>query len=161
MKNIRLSSTVAITAAFVLAGCATYGPQPAPDVTTYETYPSYQPPPRGYDQAYGYGVVDRIEVIRKGGGSNVVGTVIGGIVGGLIGHQIGSGGGNTAATIIGATGGAVAGHEIQRSSRGPNETFRVTVRMDNGAYQIVTQDHITDLRTGDRVRVEGNRVFRV
>lgn len=160
MKTNRLSSTAAIAAAIVLAGCATHGPQQPADVSTYETYPSYQPPPRRYDQGYAYGVVDRIEVVRKGGSSNIAGTVIGGIVGGLIGHQIGSGGGNTAATIVGAAGGAVAGHEIQRRSRGPNETFRVTVRMDNGDYQVVTQDNISDLRTGDRVRVEGNRVYR-
>ncbi len=45
-------------------------------------------------------------------------------------------------------------------SRGANETFRVTVRLDNGAYQAVTQEDITDLRTGDRVRIEGDRVYR-
>jgi len=91
---------------------------------------------------------------------NVAGTVIGGIVGGLIGHQIGGGTGQTAATIAGAVGGAVAGNQIEKRSRAANETFRVTVRLDNGGYQTVTQDNITDLRTGDRVRVDGNRVYR-
>ena len=32
--------------------------------------------------------------------------------------------------------------------------------MDNGAYQTVTEDNITELRTGDRVRVDGKRIDR-
>jgi outer membrane lipoprotein SlyB len=153
----------AIAAAIAVAGCASYGTQPPADVTTYDTRPSYeyQSQRRTQNQLHAYGVVDRIEVINKGAASNAAGTVIGGIVGGLIGHQIGSGSGNTAATILGAAGGAVAGHEIQRRSRGPNETFRVTVRLDSGDFYVVTQDNISDLRPGDRVRLEGNRIYRV
>lgn len=145
MKNIRFISMAIIAAAVLLSGCADYGsPQ-------YESQ-SYASP--------GTGVVDRIEVVNKGDSSNIAGTVIGGIVGGLIGHQIGGGSGQTAATIIGAAGGAVAGHEVQRRSRGANETFRVTVRMDNGAYQSIVQDNITDLRSGDKVRVQDGRIYR-
>ncbi|OGA41355.1 MAG: hypothetical protein A3G24_06315 [Betaproteobacteria bacterium RIFCSPLOWO2_12_FULL_62_13] len=151
MRNIHLIRTVTIATALVLAGCA--GPEPQRNPP--QAYSS--PPPARYS----VGFVDRIEVIQKGGGGNVAGTVIGGIVGGLIGHQVGGGRGQTAATILGAAGGAVAGHEIERRSRGANETFRVTVRLDNGAYQTVTQDDIIDLRTGDRVRVEGGRVYRL
>ena len=86
--------------------------------------------------------------------------MIGGLVGGVIGHQIGHGRGQTAATIAGAAGGAVAGHEIEKHSRDADEAFRVTVRLDTGAYQSVTQADIADLRSGDRVRVEGGRVYR-
>jgi len=153
MKNIPLISTVAIATAFS-AGYAVSQPQP------------YRVPPQGYEAAappasYRVGVVDKIEVIRRGDGGNVAGTVVGAIVGGLIGHQIGSGSGRTAATIAGAAGGAVVGHEVQGRSRAAHETFRVTVRYRNGDYQVVTQNDITDLRTGDRVRVEGDRVFRL
>ena len=102
----------------------------------------------------------QLQFVQKNAGRNVAGTVIGGIIGGLIGHQIGSGTGQTAATIAGAVGGAVAGNQIEKRSRGANETFRVTVRLDNGGYHTVTQDNITDLRTGDRVRVDGNMVYR-
>ena len=151
MKNIRFVCAATIAAAGLLGGCA------APEAQPYYSSQSYSPLP---PQEYNLGVVDRIEVIRKGDGSNIAGTVIGGIVGGLIGHQIGGGSGQTAATIAGAAGGAVAGHEIERRSRGTNETFRVTVRLDSGGYQTVVQDNITDLRTGDRVRIEGDRVFR-
>ncbi len=107
------------------------------------------------------GYVDRIEVVKKGDANNIAGTVIGGIIGGLIGTQIGGGRGQTAATIAGAAGGAIAGHEIQKRQRVAGETFRVTVRLDNGSYQTLTQENITDLRPGDRVRVEGNTLYRV
>jgi len=32
--------------------------------------------------------------------------------------------------------------------------------MDNGVYQTITQDDITDLRSGDRVRVQDGRIYR-
>ncbi|MDB5812850.1 MAG: rane protein [Betaproteobacteria bacterium] len=149
-------STAVTAVAIVMAGCASDQSRP------YNTGP-YDSRQGGYDSrqaSYGQGVVDRIEVVKKGDGNNIAGTVIGGIAGGLIGHQIGSGRGNTAATIAGAAGGAMAGNEIQKR-RGNNETFRVTVRMDNGANEVVTQDDISDLRTGDRVRVEGGRLSRL
>lgn len=133
-----------LIAAMLLSACANqpyFQPQPAP--------------------VAGTGVVDRIEVVDKGSSSDVAGTVIGGIIGGLVGHQIGGGSGQTAATVIGAAGGAVAGNEIARRSRRPNETFRVTVRMDGGGDQVLTQDDISNLRTGDRVRIENGRIYRM
>jgi outer membrane lipoprotein SlyB len=155
MKNIAFIGAASLAAA-ISTGCA--GPEPQPYYGS-QPYPpqAYQTPPPAN---YRVGTVDRIEVVRKGDTGNVAGTVIGGIVGGLIGHQIGHGSGNTAATIAGAAGGAVVGHEIEGRSRGPNEAFRVTVRYDNGAYQTIVRDDITDLRTGDRVRVEGGRIYR-
>ena len=87
--------------------------------------------------------------------------MIGGVLGGLLGHQIGHGSGQTAATVVGATGGAVAGNQVQQRARGRNETFRVTVHMDNGVFETVTQDDISDLRSGDRVRVDGGRIYRL
>ena len=151
--NLRLHSMAAIGVAIVIGACAAPGPSHVEGPVAREA-PRAQPQPGAQ-----LGVVDRIEVIRKGDGSNVAGTVIGGIVGGLIGHQIGSGSGNTAATIAGAAGGAVAGHEIQRRSRGPNEAFRVSVRMDDGSFRTVVQEQITDLRPGDRVRIQGGQIY--
>jgi outer membrane lipoprotein SlyB len=124
----------------------------------YRTPRSYYDEPRAYPSASA-GVVERIELVRRGDGSEVVGTIIGGIVGGVIGHQIGSGSGNTAATIAGAAGGAAVGHELGRRAR-DDEAFRVTVRLDNGAYHTVMLDRVSDLRTGDRVRIEGNTIYR-
>ena len=141
----------AIVAAIFVAGCAATGPE-----SSTQSYPSQS---SGSYNSYGRGTVDRIEVVNRNASSGVAGTVIGGIVGGLIGHQIGSGSGQTAATVAGAVGGAVAGNQIEKRRRGADETFRVTVRMDGGGYQTITQDNITDLRTGDRVRVQDGRVY--
>jgi outer membrane lipoprotein SlyB len=151
MKNPYSIWTAIIAAAISTAAFAQPQQQPYDPPQPYAS----PPPPN-----YGVGVVEKIEVIRRDEGHNVGGTVIGGIVGGLLGHQIGRGRGQTAATIAGAAGGAVAGNQIEKRSRGPNETFRVTVRLDAGGYQIVTQDDLVDLRTGDRVRVEGGRLYR-
>lgn len=156
MKSIHLVGTSATVAAVLLAACAEPPPQPYYGGQPSST-PSYQ---TQAPSSTTVGYVDRIEVVRKGDSNNIAGTVIGGIVGGLIGHQIGGGSGQTAATIAGAVGGGVAGNQIEKRSRGANETFRVTVRLDNGGYQTVTQDDITDLRAGDRVRIDGNRVSR-
>ena len=154
-KNSALQLTC-FAAALVVAGCA--------DQPTYQSqsqYPSQQYPAQGYPSQSAYvGTVDRIEVIGKKDPNNIAGTVIGGIIGGLIGHQIGGGTGNTVATIAGAAGGAYAGNQVQARKRADHETFRVTVRMDNGSFQTVTQENIMDLRTGDRVRVDGNNITR-
>ncbi len=144
-------------AAIALTGCADYDTYPAGYSTAPPT-PAYASPPPA--PAYRYGVVDRIEVIPRGAGPNVAGTVIGGIVGGLVGHQIGAGSGQTAATIAGAAGGALAGNAIEGRTRAPNETYRVTVQLDDGSYLPVIQDDITNLRPGDRVRVENGMVYR-
>lgn len=163
MRKLASALCLSAAAAALAAGCA--GPDPYYRSQPQASYPSQNYPYQGYPysqaQASNYGVVDRIEVIRQGDSSNIAGTVIGGIIGGLIGHQIGSGRGNTAATIAGAAGGAYAGNQIQGRTRAANEAFRVTVRMDDGSVRTVTQENITDLRTGDRVRVDGDYLQRV
>jgi outer membrane lipoprotein SlyB len=150
---------VPLALALGITGCAapTATPYSSPDYGARTTQPAYP----SHSQTYQLGTVDRIEVIPRNAASNVAGTVIGGIVGGLIGTQIGSGRGRTAATIAGAIGGAAAGNVIEGRSRAANETFRVTVRLDNGTMQTIVQDSISDLRTGDRVRVDGNQISRV
>ena len=156
MKYSKIILAAPIAIAVGLAGCAApdqqpyYGSNPAPS----SSYPSQS-------QGYQLGTVDRIEVINRSAGNNAAGTIIGGIVGGLIGTQIGSGRGRTAATVAGAVGGAVAGNVIEGRRRTDHETFRVTVRLDNGSVQTVTQENINDLRTGDRVRLHGNQISRV
>ena len=146
-------SIIAVVAVTLAAGCAS-----EPQSSYPQSGGSYG---GDYGSSYTYtnGVVDRIEVIRRGDGNNVAGTVIGAIVGGLIGSQIGSGSGQTAATVAGAIGGAVAGNQIEKRKRQNDETFRISVRMDNGSYQTIVQEDVRDLRAGDRVRVEGGRIY--
>ena len=156
MKPMKTIWIAPIAVAGLLAGCATPNQQPY--------YSSGPAPSQSYPvQAQGsqVGTVERIEVINRGARNNVAGTIIGGIIGGLIGTQIGGGSGRTAATIAGAVGGAAAGQAIEGRSRADHETFRVTVRLDNGLLQTVTQENISDLRTGDRVRLDGNVIFRL
>ena len=153
MQKLATLKFAGLAAAMALAGCAE---QP------YQSQSSQQYP-SGYQsqsQSAYFGTVERIEVVGKKDPNNIAGTVIGGIVGGLIGHQIGSGTGNTVATVAGAAGGAYAGNQVQQRRRQDHESFRVTVRMDNGSYQTVTQENIMDLRTGDRVRVDGSNISR-
>ena len=88
------------------------------------------------------------------------GTVLGGLAGGVIGHQIGSGRGNTAATIAGAVGGAVVGTEIEKKHV-QGSRYRITVRLDSGSTLIVEDTRDVNLRVGDRVRVDNNRIYRV
>jgi outer membrane lipoprotein SlyB len=131
--------------------------------SAYAAGPSYAYQNAAYSDR---GRVVAIDVVPGEGSqehhSTGVGTVLGGIAGGVLGHQIGSGRGNTAATIAGAAGGAYAGHEIQehRNERSPGDLYRITVRFDDGREATITQDRLYDLRVGDRVRIDRDRVVR-
>ena len=138
----------ALTAiALLLAGCAPppgyYGPQ------------TYAP-------AVQYGVVESIDVVQTGGAPpSGAGAVIGGIAGGVLGHQIGSGTGTTVATIAGAVGGAMVGNQVERNNNAPVPQYRMRIRTDTGSGVELINPNDLNLRVGDRVRVEGNRVFRM
>ena len=107
-----------------------------------------------------YGTVDAIQIYRGSDNQPIsVGTVLGGLAGGVIGHQIGSGAGNTVATVAGAIGGAVLGHELEEKVTGSR--YRITVRFDSGRSVIIEDSSAIDWRVGDRVRVEGKRVYRI
>lgn len=107
----------------------------------------------------GYGVVQSIELVKVDnagiGGSGIgVGTIAGAVVGGIVGSQVGQGQGKTAATVIGAAGGAYAGHELEKRSQQQSNAYKITIRMQNGARQTVTQTTGADIRVGDRVRID-------
>lgn len=175
MKTISPLGIALVAGTIGFAGCAdqpTYQSQypsqqyPSQGYPSQSQYPSPQYPSQGYP-TQGYpsqnvyvGTVDRIELINRGTPNNMAGTLIGGVVGGLIGSQIGHGTGRTVATVAGAAGGAYVGSQIEQRQRAPQESFRVSVRMDNGTYQTITEDNITDLRIGDRVRIDGNKISR-
>lgn len=153
----RIATRISLLAsALLLAACAGpdygyggYGAAPA------ASYPTTGAPAR----ASVYGVVDAIEMANAPQGGIGAGTVIGGLVGGILGNQIGGGTGNTVATVAGAVGGAVAGNQIERRTN-QRATYNVRVRLDNGSYQTVAQDNVSDLRIGDRVRIENGYVYR-
>jgi outer membrane lipoprotein SlyB len=144
----------------LLAACAS-GPS-GYERTGYAASPSY---PAYSNVAYsGYGQVVAIDVVRgEGHGSTSgAGAVLGGIAGGVLGHQVGSGRGNTAATVAGAVGGAYAGNEVEkrRDERNGNDLYRITVRFEDGHESTFTQDSLSGIRVGDRVRVDRDRLVR-
>jgi len=115
-------------------------------------------PSHEYRHHASLGVVESVETLQgTNQGNKVAGTILGSVLGGVIGHQFGSGRGNDAATVAGALGGAAVGHNIGEN-RGSRDSYRVSVRMDNGEYRVVQQDDLNGLRTGDRVRVDGDHV---
>ena len=106
-----------------------------------------------------FGRVVAIDVVRGSGRSTGAGAVVGGIVGGVLGHQVGSGRGNDAATVAGAVGGAVVGNEIEKRRDG-DEQYRVVVQLRDGREATFLQDSLNGIRVGDRVRIDGNRLYR-
>jgi outer membrane lipoprotein SlyB len=107
------------------------------------------------------GKVEAIEMYRSSdNGPLNPGTVVGGVAGGVIGHQIGSGRGNAAATIAGTIGGAMIGNEIHKRQAQATR-YRIIVRLDSGSTVVVDDMQDGNLRVGDRVRVEGNRIQRI
>lgn len=106
-----------------------------------------------------YGFVEDVSYVQNRSTGTGGGAIVGGIIGGVVGHQLGSGNGNTAATVVGAVGGAVIGNQIEKNQN-VSDRIEVRVRLDSGERVTYTQDNPRDFRNGDRVRIEGGRVFR-
>lgn len=163
MNNFnKTAAALGLAAVFALAGCETMN-EPSNTSSTGNTAP-------GSGSAYsGYGVVQAIELVPQSntantgiGGSGIgIGAIAGAVVGGVLGHQVGGGTGQTVATVAGAAGGAYVGNEIEKSRQQKTaDAYKVTVRMDSGSYQTVTQSTNAGLRVGDRVRVDNGSVQR-
>lgn len=147
MNARQMIAGVLAGATLVLGGCAT---------------PGYDYPAASYAPRVQYGVVEGIDAFQGDPrGTSGAGAVIGGIAGGVIGHQFGSGSGNTAATIAGAVGGAVVGNEVEKSNRGAAQSYRLRVRTDSGSVIVIDNPQDINLRVGDRVRLEGSRIYRM
>ena len=166
MLKLKLLATAGCAAA-LLSACASdpyydssprYGP-------TYGSAPAYSPSYTSTTAPMEYGRVVAIDVVRDGryssGHTSGAGAVVGGIIGGVIGHQIGSGRGNDAATVAGAVGGAVVGNNVERNNnRAGAEYYRVTVEFPDRRTATFAMDSLYGVRVGDRVRVEGDRLYR-
>lgn len=144
----KLPSMLGLIAILALGACST--PNAPPNTSNTGVTRSNNPQ---------YGVVQSIELVKQDNsgivGSGIgVGTIVGAVVGGVVGNQVGGGRGKTAATVIGAAGGAYAGHELENRQQQKADAYKITVRMEDGAYQTLTQDTDTRLRVGDRVRIE-------
>jgi outer membrane lipoprotein SlyB len=146
------------TAAIGLASCASPND---PYRTTYPTGQSYPTYPTQEVARYGY--VESIETVagdrREGVG---VGAIGGAIAGGVLGNQVGHGTGRAAATVGGAVIGGVVGHQVEQRVRGNqsgSDDYQIRVRMDDGSYQTFRKEASSNIRVGDRVRVEGGTIY--
>lgn len=168
-RLISLASTAIALA--TLAACAPMnGPMNSP--TQVSGYPSTSYPAPAYPNQNSqgmyveYGRISNVEVLRSQGQAQAqgsgVGAVLGGVAGALVGSQIGGGNGRTAATVAGAFGGAIAGNAIEKNrSAGMSEVLRVSVQLDNGGMRAYDVPSAGELRTGDRVRIENNQIYRI
>ncbi len=144
MKTSNLISAILLAAAALMSGCANTDSRPVSS--------------RNSSSNVTYGVIDAIETTRVSNNEIGAGAIIGGVVGGILGHQVGGGTGKDVATIAGVAGGAVLGHQLEKNNK-QQDAYRIQVKLDHGGYQTVTQG-ISDLRVGDRVRIENNHVSR-
>jgi len=98
------------------------------------------------------GVVESVRQVQVKGQATGVGAVAGGLTGAIVGSQFGRGNGRTALGVAGAAGGAYAGHEIEKNLH-TTTTYRVVVRMDDGAARTVYQPQAPAFGIGEKVRV--------
>lgn len=143
MKTSNLVLATILATAALMSGCANTDTRPVSS---------------RYSSSVAYGVIDSIETTSGGSGDIGAGAIIGGVVGGVLGHQVGGGSGQDVATVAGVVGGAVVGHQVEKQNR-QQDAYRIRVRLERGGYETVTQS-ISDLRVGDRVRIENNHVSR-
>jgi outer membrane lipoprotein SlyB len=90
--------------------------------------------------------------VEKAGEGSGLGAIAGGVAGALLGHQIGEGTGKDIATIAGAVGGGYAGHQIEKQVK-KTTVYEITVRMEDGTRQVITQQTESGFRPGDKVRI--------
>lgn len=120
-----------------------------------------QQPARPYAQAPttcdDCGVVESVREIAGKGEGTGLGAIAGGVLGGLLGSQIGGGNGKKVMAVAGAAGGAFAGHEVEKRMRGEAQQ-EIAVRFEDGRTRTYTETQPTQLREGDRVRLDNGRL---
>lgn len=151
MKTLnKLTAVSAMVATLMLGACAST--TPLTNTNTSTAYP--QQNTSSYTQ---YGVVQSIALVQQESATSPIGagTIVGAVVGGVLGNQVGGGTGKTAATVLGAAGGAYAGHQIEKSNQTQQgNVYQLSVRLNNGSYQTLTQTTNNDIRVGDSVRID-------
>lgn len=155
MSVRHLSAGLGISALVLATACSS--PPRADQRVDYDYAPVNRPVPVYVE----YGRVEKITFVQTASRSNAMGAVLGAVIGAAVGNQFGSGSGKALATGAGAIGGAVAGNAIQNRNRRDDEVYRVQVRFDNGSVRDFDFERIDDLRTGDRVKLEGGQIHRI
>lgn len=109
-----------------------------------------------------YGTITNVQLVRGQGGSGLTGAVVGGAVGGLAGNQVGGGSGRAVATVAGLAAGALIGRAIEQNTTRTQgrDYYRVTVQLDGGQMHSLDYADTPNVRIGDRVRLQGNQLYR-
>jgi outer membrane lipoprotein SlyB len=118
----------------------------------------------GYSQPAGveYGRVHHIQALSGYQANTGGGALLGGLIGAVVGRQFGnSSHGKATGTFAGAVGGVLIGNEIERQQRGGRDGLVIAVALDGGGLREFAVPSAGDLRVGDRVRIEGNRLMRM
>lgn len=110
-----------------------------------------------------YGIVRSIEAGNVAGDqAQGGGAVLGGIIGAVVGRQFAdSNSGKNVGTVAGAVGGALIGNEVEKNARREQQGVRVNVQLDQGGVRSFDFKSSGELRVGDRVRIEGNQLYRL
>lgn len=152
-RNLRFA--VPTLALALLSACAS-------NRATQPNAPVYSPARGATSSAVSYGVVRSIEAVGAaseqphGGGA-----VLGGIIGAVVGRQFAdSNHGKNVGTVAGAVGGALIGNEVEKNARRDQQGVRINVQLDQGGVRSFDYGNAGELRVGDRVRIEGNQLFR-
>ncbi|MEO8345746.1 MAG: glycine zipper 2TM domain-containing protein [Betaproteobacteria bacterium] len=85
-----------------------------------------------------------------------VGAIVGGLGGLGIGSLIGGGTGRDVAMIAGTLGGALFGNNLQKKYDQPVPGQQIIVRVHSGVLVAITQPIDGNLRSGQRVYIEGS-----
>ncbi|MGF6602650.1 outer membrane lipoprotein SlyB [Paraburkholderia sp. GAS448] len=179
---IALCTALSLSGCVVPGGSAPYASMPTQPAYVQPSYaqPAYaqpawsqpvdstdayrSPAPAGSGYGLQYGVVSTIQPLAAANAlstGGVMGTVVGAVVGGVVGNQFGGGRGRDVATVVGALGGAVAGNQIgQQYSSAPPSGYRIVVQVSDGSSRSFDVANLGDLRQGDHVRIDGNRLER-
>lgn len=160
------ASLAATAAALLLAACGS--------VPVAKNAPVYSPTRPGTvgSPAYGghggdpyslrYGHVRSIERVSARESTSGGGAIAGALIGAVIGRQMGgTSAARDAATAVGVVGGAVIGNEVEKNRRGTTDHWRLTIDLEGGGLTTLEVPDPGGLRPGERVRVEGNRVYRL
>lgn len=146
----RFTTSLALAAALVLAGCATS----SPDVISR------------HDAQRMSTVVDgtvlTVRAVTVDGSQSGTGAVAGGVVGAIAGSSVGGRRESAAVGVLGAVAGAVLGNAIERSST-REESLEIMVQLRNGERRAIVQargsetfnpgDAVIIVTTGNKVRV--------
>jgi outer membrane lipoprotein SlyB len=146
----RTTTTLALAAAFALAGCATS----SPDVISRN------------DAQRMSTVVDAtvltVRAVTVDGSQSGAGAATGGVVGAIAGASVGGHRESAVVGVLGAVAGAVLGNAIERNST-REDSLEITVQLRNGERRAIVQakggesfypgDSVIIVSTGNKVRV--------